>query len=807
MAAGGAHDSQGQFTLSLEKAADKLKKFQLTNPNLFMLNLVAAASVGGADRFSVVCEGQSVEVEFDGRLVSPAELGSLFYSDDPFLKELVVAITAARSLNPDILQFESGGSLDWTGETPLFGTAASRVNTFRLVYRGGLNKNSPTNSYWVQPWEKPLRASSLYCTFPVYLNHRRINSYSLHVQAPAFALDHPEFRLPHLTRVGDKSCQIARFESPGRFSAVVGDQTSSWAEEWSFVVRGITFSRPSTLVAGLRLGGVVVSDLIKKNLSHSDLVEDDAFREIVEYLEESILRFVWEKLSFIRLPHHKVTHWLPPARWASERLLELKQDRDAARIEAWAVGHQSLSWSDRVQYRTAFYSKYKEPLVFLMDFFHWGSLTNVEGKLRKLEVDFAPLKPYSSPLLPWIEGAEGPALLVLFEFLVPAFPREMSWETLVPLVARLSRTGHLSKVVAFISQRLKSVTVPADYRDLESLCKAASFLATHGALDYGAWLDGGIRTGVLLSSPELQQWVAASEHGEAGQKVLARYTEERRMKNIALAVGRFSLFLETPEEQFLRIQACLEAALPDTQDASERAHISVMASIFGSKAPLESSQEYAWQTHRAALVSAASGEFLAAGLLHEIAHGKLEGHWFSHLLLADNRLARGWVEKANDLYRRALELRKNSLDVREDVAETAPVGEQRSLWLELAHSLSTPRMEAFLAFREALSLTGKEADFLAWVRLRALTSYAEHRVGELPGHPSDTWIYDDSLFVWTSLRFPALVRAEIRRMRRAGPAVASRYRAKYRLIQQLSQATDAHFQWKQEFVDSPETRL
>ncbi|MCA9778817.1 MAG: hypothetical protein KC800_18945, partial [Candidatus Eremiobacteraeota bacterium] len=607
MAAGGAHDSQGQFTLSLEKAADKLKKFQLSDPNLFMLNLVAAAWLGGAGRFSVVCEGQSVEVEFDGRLVSPAELDSLFYSDDPFLKELVVAITAARSLNPDSLQFESGGFLEWTGETPLFGTAASRVNTFRFVYRGGLNQDSRSKSYWVQPWEKPLRASCLYCLVPVYLNHRRINSPSLHVQVPAFALDHPEFKLPHLTRVGDKHCPIARFESPGRFSAVVGDQTSSWAEEWSFVVRGITFSRPATRVAGLRLGGVVVTDLLKKNISHSDIVEDEAFRQLVGYLEESILRFVWEKLSFIRLPQHKVTHWLPSARWASERLLELKQNRDAARIEAWAVGHQSLSWSDRVQYKTAFYSKYEEPLVFLMDFFHWGSLTNVEGKLRQLEVNFATLKPYSSLLLPWIEGAEGPALLVLFEFLAPAFPKEMSWETLAPLIARLSRTGHLSKVVAFVSQRIESVRSPADYRDLESLCKAASFLATHGALEYGAWLDRGIRTGVLLSSSELQQWVAASEHREAGQRVLALYTEERRMKNIALAVGRFSRFLETPEEQFLRIQACLEAALPDTQDASERAHLSVVASIFGAKVPVESRQEYAWQTHRAALVSATGG--------------------------------------------------------------------------------------------------------------------------------------------------------------------------------------------------------
>jgi hypothetical protein len=43
LAADGAHDSTGAFTVSLHAAEEKLGAYRLVNPVLFVLNLVAAA--------------------------------------------------------------------------------------------------------------------------------------------------------------------------------------------------------------------------------------------------------------------------------------------------------------------------------------------------------------------------------------------------------------------------------------------------------------------------------------------------------------------------------------------------------------------------------------------------------------------------------------------------------------------------------------------------------------------------------------------------------------------------------------------
>ena len=136
IAEAGNHESEGEFTVSLEKALDKLEKFQLTDANLFILNLVSAAVLLRATFFKVKYQPDHDLVEFDGDQLSMEELETLWVSKEPALGELSIALSAARALSYQELLFESDGGVRWqAGAKPDFFEAGSKGNSLTLVHR------------------------------------------------------------------------------------------------------------------------------------------------------------------------------------------------------------------------------------------------------------------------------------------------------------------------------------------------------------------------------------------------------------------------------------------------------------------------------------------------------------------------------------------------------------------------------------------------------------------------------------------------------------------------------------------------
>ena len=102
----GSVESSGSFSLNLDAARKKLKSFQLPDPGLYPVFLVAAAVASGARRFDVWTDEKELRFEFDGSPFLLTELeqleGYLFASAEvpPRLQNLAIALSATCELAP-----------------------------------------------------------------------------------------------------------------------------------------------------------------------------------------------------------------------------------------------------------------------------------------------------------------------------------------------------------------------------------------------------------------------------------------------------------------------------------------------------------------------------------------------------------------------------------------------------------------------------------------------------------------------------------------------------------------------------------
>jgi len=118
LAAQGSVDSRGHFTLDIEKAREKLRKFQLPTPHHYVLCLLSAACAAGAHVLHIQSEGLDTTVKFDGRAFRFDDFKDLFGAfltpptHDPnrvAVRELAMGVHGARALEPEFITVESWG--------------------------------------------------------------------------------------------------------------------------------------------------------------------------------------------------------------------------------------------------------------------------------------------------------------------------------------------------------------------------------------------------------------------------------------------------------------------------------------------------------------------------------------------------------------------------------------------------------------------------------------------------------------------------------------------------------------------------
>lgn len=119
----GSLAARGNFTLDLDKARDKMARFQLTDPERYVLELAAAAYATGAETLEARVTPEGLELVFEGTPLPPAELECLedfllvAEGTHPALRYLAVGLNALSRLHPARVSLETpaGACLTWQG--------------------------------------------------------------------------------------------------------------------------------------------------------------------------------------------------------------------------------------------------------------------------------------------------------------------------------------------------------------------------------------------------------------------------------------------------------------------------------------------------------------------------------------------------------------------------------------------------------------------------------------------------------------------------------------------------------------------
>ncbi|HEY0134605.1 MAG TPA: hypothetical protein VGB85_11005, partial [Nannocystis sp.] len=117
----GRVDSEGSFSFDREKAREKLRTFQVAEPQRYVLHFIAVAALKGATKIEVLCDSDDLIVRFDGAAITSEDLDDLYnasfaaaHSDEQRARQqLAVGIHAALALNPKHVRIVSGA--DGTG--------------------------------------------------------------------------------------------------------------------------------------------------------------------------------------------------------------------------------------------------------------------------------------------------------------------------------------------------------------------------------------------------------------------------------------------------------------------------------------------------------------------------------------------------------------------------------------------------------------------------------------------------------------------------------------------------------------------
>lgn len=313
----GEVDSSGVFTLSLEKAQEKLAAYRLASPGLFVLNLVAAAVVGGAENFSIETRERTTRFAFDPKTPLESEQleGLLSYILDPsalpYLRELALSVHGARDLpgSPRVVLATASAQMSRelvvtsSGMEVVVGSSRRPGVELRLEY--------PEKSGWSQlfsrkgdPREEAVRHFSHFCRFAplTIVNNGRLEG----TRVNGGVFDSSVFAWRHLT--GQQRMKVViperrydltvsrKGQSPVGSSMVISLHDGFAARTSGLILlsRGVAFQRSSLELGCPMAQAVVTADHLEKNLSQSDLVEDEAYRELLRAVKAQVDDLVLE---------------------------------------------------------------------------------------------------------------------------------------------------------------------------------------------------------------------------------------------------------------------------------------------------------------------------------------------------------------------------------------------------------------------------------------------------------------------------------------------------------------------------------
>ena len=267
----GRVESEGSFSFDREKAREKLRTFQVAEPQRYVLHLVALATLKGATRLEIECDSDDLIARFDGAPLTAEDLDDLYNSSFAAARtdhqrarqQLAIGLHAALALNPRHVRLISGAGegavtmLARHDEADVIGTATAATPGTQIHvkqrFRPGLMVRFVRHLRGTLAEATWLRERGRYASLPISLNGERISE--------GLELADAE----HVQRGEQGSCRGVAGLLPARGGSGVirlvrhGVWICDEAREWL----------PDGLVA------VVASDRLRTDLSGDKVVQDE----------------------------------------------------------------------------------------------------------------------------------------------------------------------------------------------------------------------------------------------------------------------------------------------------------------------------------------------------------------------------------------------------------------------------------------------------------------------------------------------------------------------------------------------------
>lgn len=350
--ADGTAESEGTFTISPQTAAEMMRRFRLPDPHMYLLQMVAAACCGRARHLSILTTSRVLKFTFHGLEVGVDQLRAL----DTFLfplagapehiTELAVGVEAALNLAEEVRVESLTPSGCWrlivspkstrleTLEPINIATPACRVIVKRKLGLGSLWK---INKYPELGWLESCRHADLM----ISLDGWKVATELLPplpketiLWAKIVRSDKPVLvpQSGDAAAVVSPSIVLEHSEVFG-FLALVPREVA-YRQGLIFVHRGLSVLRPLTDLGLHVVCGVLHCDFLKKDLSHTNFVEDQNFEYARSFLRELSIELVTEFCSQLHLHREAWSHL-----WATVvsllRDTPLRPEQESV-IKAWA---------------------------------------------------------------------------------------------------------------------------------------------------------------------------------------------------------------------------------------------------------------------------------------------------------------------------------------------------------------------------------------------------------------------------------------------------------------------------------------
>ena len=310
----GVLDSEGTFTVHLEKAREKLRQYRLPTPHHYILSIVSSAVLGGADTLRVEKSGGTCTVSFNSRPYGVDEVKALFETmllggatADPRLVEFGLAIQGARGLRPLFLEVESGSHtegmrLSLQGDTlqlqPLealpnhlrsrsvsteFHIREKNSSVFDLI-RVGLGVPRADEEL------RLIKRRARYAPCEIFMAQEKLNNTRLGPWLFSARID--GFPMTYPMKVS--SPRVYPLQGDGTMGGYIGFGEGRGG--WILVHRGLTFQLPASATYP-NSRAVIYVEKLERDLSGGGLVQNEAFNRVVAGVEELLTRLMQRAIS------------------------------------------------------------------------------------------------------------------------------------------------------------------------------------------------------------------------------------------------------------------------------------------------------------------------------------------------------------------------------------------------------------------------------------------------------------------------------------------------------------------------------